>query len=476
MNGMLFESQEEKQQLAEMDEDDMVPILVQKMPMSVRKTFEHFALQMQLVVSTTTRARHALEEGSKEELTGVMDDGDAGITQQILKQCVVEASTQIGEVKELQNSWHKDTDSRVLRLARCADDAEAAKRQLAAVMGQLNSFGAEQAAKAKKVLVGMSATSEKGLLTTVVGTWTGWYHRYKQEQHIHDKFKKLISDAEDKLFAYKEKQLKNTKGVLMRNIASGDNALLQMIIQVWFKTMREERGDSETQQKMKEAQARLASYKKSQQENTKKVMARMSAGNDSTLLSLCWQSWIKFSADYKVNKEMEEAVRASERQLKEFMERKSEEAKGVLNRMSGSSDTGLMSMVFKAWLEGHLEDKRAKELEDLVNGSEAKMKSLNNRQKGAAKGVASRANKIEELNFMHSTMLAWLSEAKFERVWRHYSGKMDAKKSQLDAVQSMFKSFASQLEQGISSTPRSQRKSKGSRAIEGDDGRPPQMQ
>jgi hypothetical protein len=52
---------------------------------------------------------------------------------------------------------------------------------------------------------------------------------------------------------------------------------------------------------------------------------------------------------------------------------------------------------------------------------------------------------------------------------------MDAKKSQLDAVQNMFKSFASQLEQGISSTPRSQRKSQRSKAIEGDEGRPPQM-
>jgi len=162
-------------------------------------------------------------------------------------------------------------------------------------------------------------------------------------------------------------------------------------------------------------------------------------------------------ADYKLNKEMEDAVKASEKQLNEFMKKQSEGAKGVLNRMSGSSDSGLLAMFMKEWVEVYLADKKGKEMEDIVNGSESKFKNLNMRQKGAAKGVAGRANKIEEDNLVAMIFLSWIGEAKFQRIWRHANSKMEGKKHQIDAVRSMFKSFASQLETSIDRMPQSAR-------------------
>jgi len=52
----------------------------------------------------------------------------------------------------------------------------------------------------------------------------------------------------------------------------------------------------------------------------------------------------------------------------------------------------------------------------------------------------------------------WKTQAKLDRLIGYYGSKMDQKKHQLDAVQSMFKSFANQLESGISTTPRSGKK------------------
>jgi len=53
---------------------------------------------------------------------------------------------------------------------------------------------------------------------------------------------------------------------------------------------------------------------------------------------------------------------------------------------------------------------------------------------------------------------AWSTEAREQHIVKHYGGKLDTKTQQLEAVQTMFRSFANQLEQGIGNTPRSQRK------------------
>jgi len=328
MNGAEL-TQDEKERFAELEEPEMIAELVKRMPLSSRKGFEHFALQLQLVVSTATRVRHALEEVEEnpvvagQELAKVMEDGDTGITQQILKQAVVEAAVEVGEICELRESWVKSTESRVGRLAKCSDEAEHAKQQLDAIQTQLGGFGEEQSSKSKKVLMSVAGNQDKALLHTVFSSWLGAFLRYKAEKDIHDKFRKQISDAEDKLVAYKDKQLNAVRGVMMRSATQGDNALMSAVLVCWLKAIRDFNGDATQQRHQKELQDKLDLMQKSQTENTKKVMTRMTAGNDQALMSLCWQSWDSFVQDYKKNKEMEDAVKAAEKQLAEFTKRKS---------------------------------------------------------------------------------------------------------------------------------------------------------
>merc|ERR1719420_96367 len=116
-------------------------------------------------------------------------------------------------------------------------------------------------------------------------------------------------------------------------------------------------------------------------------------------------------------------------------------------------------MIIVAWLDVLKEEKEARRMDELMAQNEAKFKSLNMKQKGNAKSVASRCHQQEEENMIMAFFYAWSTEARTEHVIKHYGGKLDAKKNQLDAVQTMFRSFANQLEQGIGNTPRSQRKS-----------------
>merc|ERR1719389_1268756 len=83
-----------------------------------------------------------------------------------------------------------------------------------------------------------------------------------------------------------------------------------------------------------------------------------------------------------------------------------------------------------------------------------KLEKLNKRFKSAAKNVTNRANKADEENFLLTFFTAWNNEARMSGVVKHYATKMDAKKNQLDAVQSMFKQFSAQLEKGMGTSPR----------------------
>jgi len=475
LHGLYFESQQEKEELAQKDEDDMVACLVQKMNLPLRKTFEHFTLQLQLVVSKATRVRRALEDNGGDELARVMEDGDTGISQQVLKTAIVEAGREISELRELHGSWEQAMNSRVGRLTRCADDCEHAARELEALSAQFGGFGGSQKQKSAKVLSKMAAGHEKTLLKTILSAWIGNYIRYKAEEDIHQKFRSQIAEAEAKLMEYKQAHLSNVRNVLSRKAAGSDDKIMQEVLAAWFKATENEKEEKELGGRMKAAQDKLASYKSHQQENTKKVMMRMTAGNDNTLSSLCFQAWNAVLVEANQDKEMKEAVKAAEGKLNEFMKKKSEEAKGVLSRMTGSTDTGLLHSVFNAWAEDFREEKQGAEMEAAIQKSTQKFSSLNQRQKGAASGTAGRANEMLEENILGQIFINWATEARIEAVIKVFSGKLDAKKHQLEAVQSMFKNFADRLEQGIGNSPRSQRKSNRSHGREASDAgsRPP---
>eukprot|EP00435_Cladocopium_sp_Y103_P056821 s187_g19.t1 len=117
---------EEKEQLANLEEDWMIEGLVQRMPGAMflgcrghasyrKKTIEHFLLQLQLVLSTATR------EGSPDEIAKIMEDGDTGITQQ---EIVTEAGREVGELQGIHYSWETSMAGRIARLIRCSEDAD----------------------------------------------------------------------------------------------------------------------------------------------------------------------------------------------------------------------------------------------------------------------------------------------------------------------------------------------------------------
>jgi len=469
---------DEKPKLAALDDDDFIQAVVRRMPSDVRTAFEHFALQMQLVMSAASRVRCALQEGPPEELARIMEEGDQGVNSQILKQTIREASLEVGEIRETHENWLECMSKRMARLGQCQLDTEQGKIELEKLNIKLANFGSEQNEKSKAVLLGMAAQSDKALVGTVFKTW--WTYKVKQEheQAIHKKFRKEIDDAQRSLMEYKQAQVRNIREVLMRNSAGSAKLLMTECFRVWAKDVQDEKEERGLKDHIEMSRAKMGNLKAAQKDNARQTMMRLVAGAEDAIRSAAWQHWVLFHEEYKKNKDFELLVRKQEEKMQDFMKRKSEEAKGVLSKMAGSSDTGLLHSTFTAWMEDWKSVKKARDMEDMMNNHNAKLASLNARVKGNANSAALRSNELEKENTVMQMFMHWHTEARLGRLIRHYSGQMDSKKQQLDAVQTMFKSFAQQLESGISTTPRTTRKShkSSSRAEKGEgQARPPQM-
>jgi len=457
-------SRSEKEQLAEADEEAMVDYLVKKMPTDCRQGFEHFALQLQLVISTSTRIRHAVDDNANEEIQKVMDDVDQGVTQQILKQVVVEAGTEIGQLRELHDGWMRPTDDRVKRLSAASWEADRLQEELATVRSKLAGFGKEQNAKSKKMLTSMAGNNEKALIQACMSAWVADHIQYREDKDIHEKFRKEIEDTKATLERYKMGNLGQIGGLMESRSSTAKKELMEDIMQIWKDCLKDKKKQLAMEQEQKLLAEQIAKEKAKQQANKMKVMKRLAAGKDGNLLLYCLQAWQAALQEARQDKELAGAVAAAEAQLKEYMKKKSAEARGVLNKVAGGSDSALVSMCMKAWIEGLQESKRSKVLEGEVKAVENKQKALSKKQKAGAKGICERLNKEEDLNFIAHVFYQWLTEARLERLSKHYQGLLAAKKDQLDAVQQMFKSFATQLEAGMTSTPRSQRKSRTQRS------------
>jgi len=446
-------------EMTAMEEASMVTRIVSLMDANFMAGFEYLQLQMALVIMTATTIRKSLEENNQEAIWQSMEHTEsAGVPQQILKQAIVHACAEAGKIRNTHKTWSKNTESRIARLHRGAEDAERTQQQLQAVLNQLESFGETQNGKSKKVLMGLANNQDRALMNTCYDAWYGFLSRVKSEKSIRDKFEDQITTAERKLFEYKERQLTNIKGVINRGNAAGIEDLLKTIWEGWGAGIREQKLEAEKAAELEAVNARLANVCSSAAENAKKVMGRAAAGNDQGLLLLCVQAWTGWLDEVKKDRELDGQVAESQAKLQEYLKSKNEEAKGVLDRMGAGSEEGLMKMFWSYWVQIWKEEVKNRELEAQMQAMQDRMNGLSGKQKGNAMSVQERVNAQMATNLLLNTFSAWVLGTKQIRVEQYFTSKMESRRKQLSSVQGMFKSFATQLETGLAPDSESGRK------------------
>lgn len=443
-------TQAEITRLSQMDEAKQIEVLVMKMPQQSNEQFQHFFLQLQLIVSTAQRVKQALSEGRPDLVETALDDAEStGIAPYILKMAIVQAGTEVLTLRQQYEAWIKETDAKMAKVMRGQDDAMQAQKRLAAAQAQLSAYSAGANDKAKKVLMSLSSGNTQAIKTAAFKGWAQYIKQSKEEREICGEYEDRIELANKRLMEFKEKQLSGVRKVMMKKAAEGDALLLQAVIKTFVSVVEEAKWDRENGDKVRALEEQLQNFKSSQAENTKRVMARMGAAGDEDLISMCFKAWINFHQDYQKDKEANDAVKAAEAKVNAFMKGHAENAKGLLNKMSDSTSTGLMHEVMEAWVTMYLEEKKEKELEEILNSQQAKFSEFGNRNANNAKTVMERARLHLEEMVLRRHWNAWRLHARLEGTLAQYAAKIEAKKQQLYQVQQMFRQFAAKLEAGL---------------------------
>merc|ERR1719443_874002 len=114
-------------------------------------------------------------------------------------------------------------------------------------------------------------------------------------------------------------------------------------------------------------------------------MARLNGNNAAAILLLHLKAWTDFVTLCKQEMEMEKAVKATELALQKQLEEKKKEARGILDKLAGSTDTGLIAVAMQHWIEFMHQEKDSRAMDDALYGQDTKFKLLAKRHRAGAR-------------------------------------------------------------------------------------------
>jgi hypothetical protein len=449
----VFIDEKESERLSSMNsEAEMIEALVTKMPQQSAEKFQHFFLQLQLIVSTATRVRQALEAGQAELVEQAMEDAEStGIMTYILKMVIVQAGAEVTNLRRMHKHFCADAESKLSRLVRGQEDAMHAKGRLAKAQGELACFQASQNEQIKKVLMAFAGGSTTALLHGVLNSWHAYVKRMRVESAIFEEYREDIEKAEQRLIDAKSEQLKTVKGMIEKKNKMGTEQLIQEVFNLWREDVEEAKNFLSSKAQVEAMEARLKACQDHQSASAKKVLARCGAASDQGLRDMCFHEWVNFHKEYLKNKEFEDKVKESEKRVADFMKSKSQGAQSVLNKMGSANDSGLLQTVIKAWYEFYRDEKNAAEFAEKMNGANGRFGAFGDRNKKNAKNAMERSHEHQLTMLYLKVWGAWRLDTQLEKLLRVNQGRIEGKKKQLLGVQQMFRNFAVQLEKNINS-------------------------
>merc|ERR1712232_550505 len=263
---------------------------------------------------------------------------------------------------------------------------------------QLNCHRSDANEKSKKVLMGLAGNSEGALKTMVFMGWKDIIAELKREAEIRKEDQEEIDLAENRLKEYILQQTSIMKNMINKKHLDSKDGVMGACLRALQDELASKADRLAKEEEMKALEARMANFSKEQAAKSKKVLGRLNAGSDQGLLTLCLTAWIQFIAEYNKNRAFEDAVKAEEQKIAEFMKAHNDGAKGVLGKMSAATDSGLVQSCFKGWVDVFLEQKKAIELENIMAQNQAKFGSFGARNKASAGSAMDRSAAATEMS------------------------------------------------------------------------------
>lgn len=206
---------------------------------------------------------------------------------------------------------------------------------------------------------------------------------------------------------------------------------------------------------MEKINQRMEKFAASSAASAQKVMGRMSAQSDDGLVSMAFKGWVQFCVDYKKDKVMNDAVKAAEKKVQDFLVKQNNGAKSVLQRINNASASGCLHAAFTGWAETVAESKKSTEMEAMLNAKASKLNEFSTRNKTGARNASQRVAVLQDQQYTGFCFTFWKRDAKCERMRRYGKEKNQKRKQELIGVKGLFKNFASELETSLKEgTPR----------------------
>jgi len=164
--------------------------------------------------------------------------------------------------------------------------------------------------------------------------------------------RELKAQAQECLRRYKDRKSSESAGIVDRMCTHTSSVLLQQVLHTWLlwqeveKTMRTYLDEKEV----------YTGFIRRQKEKSKSVLGRLIASQDSALASLVMQSWVAVTDEHRVARANDHAAHETEQELNlvrermtELQQRKKDEARGILDRLASTTDSGFASLLLQNW-------------------------------------------------------------------------------------------------------------------------------
>lgn len=442
-----------KEEILQLEEKAMVKKLSEVLPRSMCESLPSIASDLGEAVEVAALLRAAIDDsgelpaGTLGQLFLEHDSSD--VCQLVLRRAITCAANKAAKVRKCHSTWRKSTEARVGRLARAEEDTDHAIRQLAQVEAQLDGFGVSTKRKGKQALLGLADKNSKVLIQSSFSDWLSWMTKARELKAIRTKFQDKLDAATKRLYTYKASKVACVKAMFTRQAQEGTAMILKIAIDAFKQEAEFQKNERQCNLDVEKAKARMANLQKDQKQSAKKVMFSMASGQDEAVLQMTMSGWIQYTGVSKKEKKAEEEMVKAEEAFKARMAGSRNEAKGVLAKIAGNTNSGLLSQCIAGWVEVIKEEKGANAQQKMINDATKKFKFMKERHSGNAQSVQERANENMKMELLQKCMIKWYNLTKCTNVDNQFTRKLETKRKQLAGVQNLFKAFAQQLEQGL---------------------------
>lgn len=126
-----------------------------------------------------------------------------------------------------------------------------------------------------------------------------------------------------------------------------------------------------------------------------------------------------------------------------------DDTKSIITRLQTSNDQGLLFTFFKHWEDHWVEEKHAREMTDILASTNSKLVDFTGRNRGNAKSAMERATSAADSVLLLHVFTQWSLDSRLNQIYGTHHRRLDGKRKQLGKVQTMFREFATQLEEGL---------------------------